>query len=215
MAANNNNNSKKIPGAAVALALVIVAVAVFITTVYSPYKRKKPEMDEKHQEVLAEIQMYEDAIADQKNIQSDIDTLEGQWADFQKEMFVDADASLKDINDKVKELKFGLSNFQRGTPTPDEDGAVSFTGSPLYYVQLSISGYTDRDTLLDLLKFIEEESLGHYYVKSFAASTMQEDQKVSDEIQVKEGDLQVYMNVYLYYYDQTQVVEAPAEESAE
>ena len=112
-------------------------------------------------------------------------------------------------------LKFGLSNFQRGTPTPDEDGAVSFTGSPLYYVQLSISGYTDRDTLLDLLKFIEEESLGHYYVKSFAASTMQEDQKVSDEIQVKEGDLQVYMNVYLYYYDQTQVVEAPAEESAE
>jgi len=215
MAANNNNNSKKIPGAAVALALVIVAVAVFIPTVYTPYKKKKPEMDEKHQEIVEEIQMYEDAIADQNNIEANIADLEVEWDAFQEEMFVDADASLKDINDKVNELGFGLTNFQRGAPTPDENGAVSFTGSPLYYVQLNISGYTDRDTLLDLLKFIEEESVGHYYVKAFSATTMDTEQKISDEIQVKEGDFQVNMNVYLYYYNQELSVAAPEESAAE
>jgi len=208
MASNKNTNSKKIPGAAIALVLVIIAVAVFIPTVYNPYKRKKPEMDRVHQEIVEEIQMYEDSIKNQASIESDIANLEVKWQDFKEEMFVDADASLKDINTKVDEYGFGLTTFKRGTPAQDQSGAVSFTGSPLYYVTLNIAGYTDQETLLKLLNFIEEESVGHYYVKTFSATTVNADKKVSDEIQVKEGDFQINMSVYLYYYVETETTAA-------
>lgn len=200
MASNKNTNSKKVPGAAIALVLVIIAVVVFIPTVYNPYKRKKPEMDKVHQEIVEEIQMYEDSIKNQKSIEDEISNLEIQWEDFKEEMFVDADASLKDINTKVDEYGFNLTSFKRGKPAQDPSGAVSFTGSPLYYVNLTISGYSDEETLLKLLKFIEEESVGHYYVKTFSATTLSADKKVSETITASEGDFQVNMSVYLYYY---------------
>ncbi len=200
MASNKNTNSKKVPGAAIALVLVIIAVVVFIPTVYNPYKRKKPEMDKVHQEIVEEIQMYEDSIKNQKSIEDEISNLEIQWEDFKEEMFVDADASLKDINTKVDEYGFDLTSFKRGKPAQDPSGAVSFTGSPLYYVNLTIAGYSDEETLLKLLKFIEEESVGHYYVKTFSATTLSADKKVSETITASEGDFQVNMNVYLYYY---------------
>lgn len=199
MAKNDKNN--KIPGAAIAIVAVIVAVTVFVPTVYMPYKNKKPEMDAAHQEAVDTINYYEDSIANQGNIEKDIEQLEAEWEEFQKDMFVDASSSLDDLQAAMDEREFHYTSFDRGKETEDESKKVSFTGSPLYYVSIKISGYTDEETLIDLLKFIEEDSIGCYYVKKLSAKTIDTDSDIGNYT-VKAGELNVNMEIYLYYYNQ-------------
>ena len=196
-----NENKNKIPGAAVAIVAVIVAVTVFVPTVYMPYKNKKPAMDSEHQEAVDTINYYEDSIANQASIEKDIDELEKEWAEFQKNMFVDAASSLDDLQKAMDEIGFQYTTFDRGSETADDSGKVSFTGSPLYYVSISINGYTDEETLLKMLKFIEEDSVGCYYVKSLNAKTYEKDEE-NDKYTIKAGDFEVDMDIYLYYYNQ-------------
>ena len=94
--AKNEKSNNKIPGAAVAIVAVIIAVAVFVPTVYMPYKNKKPAMDSEHQEAVDTLKYYDDSIANQANIEKDIEQLEKEWEEFQKNMFVDAGSSLDD-----------------------------------------------------------------------------------------------------------------------
>lgn len=196
-----NENKNKIPGAAVAIVAVIVAVTVFVPTVYMPYKNKKPAMDSEHQEAVDTINYYEDSIANQASIEKDIDELEKEWAEFQKNMFVDAASSLDDLQKAMDDIGFQYTSFDRGSETADDSGKVSFTGSPLYYVSISINGYTDEETLLKMLKFIEEDSVGCYYVKSLNAKTYEKDEE-NDKYTIKAGDFEVDMDIYLYYYNQ-------------
>ena len=198
MAKNEKNN--KIPGAAIAIVAVIIAVTVFVPTVYMPYKNKKPEMDAAHQEALDTIQYYDDSIENQDAIEKDIEQLKAEWAEFEKDMFVNASTSLDDLQAAMDEIDFHYTQFDRGQETPDESGAVSFTGSPLYYVSLKITGYADEETLIKLLKFVEEDSVGCYYVKKIVASTVDTDQDM-EKYTVKEGDLALDMEIYLYYYN--------------
>lgn len=200
------NENKKVPGALIAIVAVVVAVAVFVPTVYMPYKNKKPIMDSEHAEAVSTINYYEESIANQANIEKDIAQLKVEWEKFQKDMFVDASSSLADLNDSIKETDIHLNSFERGAETPDESGMVSFTGSPLYYVSINISGYCDHDTLIDFLKFVEEDSVGCYYVKTLSASTLDEDKKIGDYT-AKKGDLSFGMEIYLYYYNQKITVE--------
>lgn len=196
-----NKNSKKVPAALIIIVVVIIAVAVFVPTVYMPYQNKKPLMDEEHQAAVDQLAVYDDAIANQAAIEKDLEELQAEWDKFQKDMFVDARSSLDDIQTKVDELGINLVKFNRGSETADPEGAYSFTGSPLYYVTIDLEFYTDRDTLLEFLKYIEEDSVGCYYVKTFNATTQKED-KDMDKFVVKEGELEVNMQVYLYYYNQ-------------
>lgn len=196
-----SKNEKKVPGALIAIVAVIVAVAVFIPVVYMPYKNKKPTMDADHEAALAELQLYEDSIANQANIEKDIEEMTAEWDEFQKTMFVDATSSLQDIVDACNELGIEFSNFSRSDQTPDPSGAYSSTGSPLYYVTLTMNMETDRDTLLDLLNFIEVESIGCYYVSTLGISTKEDDV------------LSVNMTVYLYYYNQDITVQIEEEDT--
>ena len=207
--------SNKIPGAAVAIAIVLLIGIIFVPAVYMPYKNKKPQMDADHQAALEEIKMYEDAIADQANIEKNIDQLQTQWDEFRKEMFIDANSSLQDIEAKIRETDFFISSFVKAEGQPDPNGAMSFTGSPLYYQQITITGYTSQETLLEVLKFIEEESVGCYYVKQLSASTLAVEQKLNDKLTVKKDDLQVSMVIYLYYYNEAERVEPVASEATD
>ncbi len=196
-----SKDAKKIPAALIIIVAVIVAVFVFVPTVYMPYTKKKPTMDQEHAEAQAQLKAYDDAIADQKNIEADIDKLTKEWEQYQKDMFVDASSSLDDLQKVVDDLDILLMTFNRGEETADPSEKYSFTGSPLYYVTIDLTMYTDQDTLLDLLKYIEQESVGCYYVKTLNATTQAEDLEVGDDV-VPEGDLAVTMQVYLYYYNQ-------------
>lgn len=206
MAKKNN----KIPGAVVGLIIIVIVGIIFIPTVYMPYSNKKPQMDADHQAALEEIQYYEDSIANQATIEKNISELQTEWDAFQKEMFIDASSSLADIEAAVRATDFYLTSFVKSEGQPDPNGAVSFTGSPLYYQQITISGYSDQETLIEILKFIEEESVGCYYVKQLQSTTMVAEQKVGSYT-VKEGDLLTNMTVYLYYYNQALRVEPTVE----
>ncbi len=195
------NDNKKVPGALIAIVAVIVAVSVFVPTVYMPYKNKKPAMDSDHQEAVDTIQMYEESILNQASIEKDIAELEAEWEQYQKDYFVDAASSLDDLEAAIKEYNFHYITFNRGNETADESGKISFTGSPLYYVSIKLSGYSSRDDLIDFLTFVEKESVGCYYVKKFSATTIETDTDIGD-ISIKVDDLNVTMEIYLYYYNQ-------------
>lgn len=198
-----NKETKKIPGALIAIVAVIVAIAVFVPTVYLPYKEKLPQMNADHEAAVSQMEVYDQAIINQANIEKDIDTLKAEWEEFQKDMFVDANSSLNDLQTAVDELdNIKLVAFDRGVETQDPNEAYSFTGSPLYYVSISLKMYTDNETLLDLLKYIEQESVGCYYVKTLNATTLKKDEEVGQDYVAKEGDLNVSMEIYLYYYNQ-------------
>lgn len=193
--------NKKVPGALIAIVAVIVAVAVFVPTVYMPYKNKKPIMDSEHQEAMSTIDYYEESISHKDDIKKDIDELTKQWEEFQKDMFVDANSSLEDLQKAIDEKGINVTNFTRSAETPDEEGKYSFTGCPLYYVSLQIAGYASRDDLLEFLKFVEQESVGCYYVKTLSAFTVTSDVDMG-KFSVKKDDLQISMDIYLYYYNQ-------------
>ncbi len=193
--------NKKVPGALIAIVAVIVAVAVFVPTVYMPYKNKKPIMDSEHQEAMSTIDYYEQSIERQSDIEKDIEKLTKQWEEFQKDMFVDANSSLEDLQKSIDEKGIVLTSFTRSAEMPDENGKYSFTGCPLYYVSIQISGYASRENLLDFLKKIEQESVGCYYVKTINAFTVTSDMDVGKS-KVKKDDLMVNLDIYLYYYNQ-------------
>lgn len=196
-----SKNAKKVPAAVIIIVAVIVAVMIFVPTVYMPYKNKKPTMDAEHEEVLAQLKEYDDAIADQDNIEADIEKLQAEWDQYQKDMFVNASSSLDDLQKVVDKLGITLLTFDRGSETEDPSGAYSFTGSPLYYVTIKMTMNTDEETLLELLKYIEQDSVGCYYVRNLSAATYSED-KEEEGTTIKEGDLSVNMEVNLYYYNQ-------------
>jgi len=199
--AKTDKNNNKVPGAAVAIVAVIVAVTVFVPTVYMPYKNKKPQMDSEHQEAVDTINYYETSIQNQASIEKDIEELEKEWAEFQKKYFVDAGTSLDDLQKAMDDIKFHYTSFDRDDETEDPSGKVSFTGSPLYYVSIKISGTADEETLLKLLHYIEVESEGCYYVKTLNATTFKEDTDFGD-YKAKKDELAVDMEIYLYYYNQ-------------
>lgn len=196
-----SKNTKKVPAALIIIVAVIVAVTVFIPTVYLPYKNKKPAMDATHEEAVAQLKVYDDAIANQANIENDIEKLKAKWEEFQKDMFVNPGSSLDDFQKIVDDLGITLMTFRQGQETQDPSESYSFTGSPLYYVTLDLNMYTDEETLLELLKYIEEDSVGCYYVKQLSAQTQKEDKELGT-ITIPEGDLSVTMQIYLYYYNQ-------------
>lgn len=196
-----SKDHKKVPGAVIIIVVVIVAAIAFIPTVYMPYKNKKPGMDQEHEEALAQIQLYEDSIANQAAIEQNVEELSAEWDQYQQDMFVDASSSLDDIQQACDEIGVNLMSFNRGNETQDPSEAYSFTGSPLYYVTLNMTMYVDRDTLNELLTYIEDESIGCYYVRTLNAKT-QEESKDMGNFTVEEGDLFVSMEVELYYYNQ-------------
>ena len=150
--------------------VVVVAIAAFVPTVYMPYKNKKPQMDSEHLEALSTIEYYEDSIANQASIEAEIADLQAQWEKYRKDMFVEPQTALKDINTAIDELEILNLLFSQGDAQKDPSETVTAEGNPLYYVPITVEVIAERQQLLDLLKFVEVDSVGAYYVKSLKAS---------------------------------------------
>lgn len=208
--AKTDNNSKNVPGALIAAVVVIIAIAAFVPTVYMPYKNKKPGMDEKHQEALDTIAYYDASIARQDEIEANIADLTARWEKFQKDMFIDADSSLMDLNDALKDCEITYSGFNRTEPTQDPSGTVTAEGSPLYYVSITIAGRSTRDNLLKFLKYVEEDSIGAYYVKTMNATPVD---VVDSDGEVTGQEFTFTTQIYLYYFNQDITIAPTVEET--
>lgn len=165
MAKTDNKKNKKVPGALIIAVVVIIAIAVFVPSVYMPYKNKKPQMDADHQEALSSIAYLDDSIAGQAAIEADIKDLTAQWEQYRKDMFVEPETALDDINSAVLERGIEVKKFNRGKPMQDPSDTVTSEGNPLYYVTIDLSCVAEREALIDFLKYVEQESVGCYYVK--------------------------------------------------
>ena len=205
MAKDNNKGEKKVSGALVSAVVVIIAIAAFVPTVYMPYKNKKPEMDAQHQEALSTIEFYEDSIKNQAAIEAEISQLSAEWEKYQTKMFVDPSTALKDLNGGIDKLEITLSDYKQDSPKEDPSGTVTAEGNPLYFQSIEIKGSATRDQLLDLLRYIEEDSIGAYYVKKLEANPPKRGVKDTD---IPEDMLEFKVTVYLYYFNQN-VVKLP------
>lgn len=204
-------NTKKVPAALVAAVVVIIAICAFVPTVYLPYKNKKPTMDQAHQEALDTIAFYDESIVGQAGIEADIKDLQAQWDKYQKDMFVNHQTALADINKAIVDRDITLVSIQTGTPTADESGTVTAEGNPLYFMTIALNIESDRDQLLSFLRFVEEESVGCYYVQSLNVAPVD----VYDSDGTVTGTaLGSNMMIYLYYFNQDVVV-APQVDEAE
>lgn len=199
-----SENNKKVPGALVAAVVVVVAIAAFVPTVYMPYKNKKPGMDSEHQEALDTIAYYEDSIADQDNIEAEIADLTAQWEKYRKTMFVEPQTALNDLNTALDDNEINVVSYKQDDAKQDESETVTAEGNPLYYVPISIECEASREQLLSFLKYVEQESVGAYFVKTLE----------SEPIEVKDSDgmvtgttLKIKMEVYLYYFNQDITIE--------
>lgn len=196
-------NAKKVPGALVAAVVVIVAIAAFVPTVYMPYKNKKPAMDEAHKEALDTIEFYDNSIKNQASIEAEIKDLQAQWDQYQKDMFVDANSTIRDLTNAVDERDITQTAFQADSPTPDPSGTVTAEGNPLYFTKIKLTIESDREQLLSFLKFVEEDSVGCYYVQKLDSKPI--DVKDSDGNVTDEEKFSTSMEIYLYYFNQNEV----------
>ena len=199
-----NEKAKKIPGALVAAVVVIIAIIAFVPTVYLPYKEKKPGMDAAHQEALDTIAYYDKSIENQPVIEAEIADLQKQWEKYQKDMFVDHTTALADINNAIMDRDIELLTIATGTPTPDASGTVTAEGAPLYVINIRLNIKCDRENLLSLLKFVEKESVGCYYVQTLQSNPVEV--LDSDGKPTGEEVLNSNLSINLYYFNQTLAV---------
>lgn len=192
-------NNKKVPGALIAVVVVIVAIAAFVPTVYMPYKNKKPKMDSEHQEALNTMSYWDESIRNQATIEADIANLTAQWEKYRKDMFVEPMSTLKDLNTSLTDQGMRVTGFSQGDAQPDDSGTVTAEGNPLYYTTVTVTAIGDRDQLLNFLKYVEEESIGAYYVKTLESKPIEV--KDSDSEVIGES-LETKMTIYLYYFNQ-------------
>lgn len=209
--------NKKVPGALIAAVAVVVAIAVFVPTVYLPYKDKKPRMDAAHQEAVDTIEFYDSSIANQDVIEADIASLTAQWEKYQKEMFVNADAVLKDLNTAIKDYEIDVGTFNVSPSEADPSGTVTSEGNPLYFTRVNITCNAEREEILKFLDYVEKESIGCYYIRTFNASPF--DVLDSDGSDVIGEEFNVQMEIVLYYFNQEitvapEVVDTEAAEGA-
>ncbi len=205
-------NAKKVPGALVAAVVVIVAIAAFVPTVYMPYKNKKPAMDEAHKEALDTIEYYDNSIKNQASIEAEINDLQAQWDKYQEDMFVDAKTTIKDLTRAIDARGDIIDlNIKVESATPDPSGLVTADGNPLYFNKIKLTGRCDRETLLSLLKFIEEDSIGHYYVQKYESKPVEVTD--SDGNVVDKEMFENTIDFYLYYFNQNEKVAVVASDT--
>lgn len=208
--AKTENNNKKVPGALIVAVVVVIAIAAFVPTVYMPYKNKKPTMDAAHQEALDTMSYLDKSIEDQEFIESDIADLQAQWDKYQKDMFVNANSALGDLVEAIEGCDIVQTAYSQGDPTQDESGVITAEGNPLYYMTVNLSGHCTRENLLKFLKYVEQDSVGAYYVRTMQASPV----KIEDSDGKEIGEeLQFNMSIYLYYFNQDIVLQPAVEET--
>ena len=202
-----NEKAKKIPGWIIVIVVVIIAVIAFIPTVYMPYKNKKPTMDAEHQEALDTLAYLDQSIENQAAIEADIAQLKAQWEQYRKDMFVEPESALNDLNSELTKNDMDVKSFVMHDPVMDESGTVTAEGNPLCYSVISLNCTATREQLIDFLQYVEQESVGAYYVKTLYSTTVSEYSSDSDKSSEIIGEkLDTQAEIYLYFFDQNQVI---------
>lgn len=185
---------KKIPAFLLWLLLIVVVVVIFVSFVLMPYLQKKPKMETEHQQAVNQIQQYETTLANKASVEEEISKLSQQWETYRKQMYVDANTTIDDLQKAFANEGVFLKSLTRAAEAKSTEGITSATGAPLYSVALNMSFTASPQKVLNLLNYFESGSNGCYYIDSLACSDAGEE---------AEGDMTVNMNATLYYFVDT------------
>lgn len=192
---------KKIPGYILGILGIVLAFALFTSLVLMPYLQKKPEMDADHEAAVAQIAEYEATIANRDSVIADIEEMTKQWETYKKQMYIDADTTIDDLQKIFAEQSIFVTSLARTEETKDAQGITSSTGAPLYSVQLTLAFKAAPEKLLELLKYFEGGSNGCYYIDTMTCSAGDGE---------NDKGLTVNMSVTLYYFVDEVVATQPA-----
>lgn len=184
--------SKKIPGSFIALGIILFVFIIFLFVVFMPLIQKYPTYEAKHTEAVAQIAEYENVLANQKTVEEKVAELQEQYDTKQKDLFVDADTSVEELQRIFQKLGISMTNLTRSESKQDSLGRVSSIGVPLYSVVLTFSYDNDMATTQNLLHYLEQDAKGCYYINTINMAP-------------KEGvsGYSTSLNVTLYYFDTT------------
>lgn len=191
----NNFDFKKVPKFIYVLVVTILVAIIFWIIVGQSLIKNAPDMIQEHQDTLALITKYDNALAQEDAIEAEIKKNNQEFERKQKELFIDLDTSSKEIEQYCQDKNISLKSYTISEPVADTLNRVSSAGYPVCTVTINLSYEGNYDTTLELLKYIEKTSKGCYYVKTCSLSKASEKSKDSFETS---------LSLMLYYYDTTQ-----------
>ena len=194
----NQLDLKKIPKFIYVLLITIVVGVLFWIFVGQSLITKAPEMIKEHEDNVALITKYDNALAQEDAIEAEIKKNNEQFETKQKELFVDLDTCSKEIEKYCKDNDISLSNYTLSDLIVDKLNRISSAGYPVYTVNINLAYQSTYDTTLDLLKYVEKTSKGCYYINNCSLQ----------EVKESKGKYDVSISLELYYYDTTQSVKA-------
>ena len=184
----------------------IFVITLLITIVYWIFIGRAliengPTMVQEHQDNVALIAKYDNALSQEKSIRDDIAKMTKEWEAKQKDMFIDLDTCSKELEQELKSRGIKVKNYSISEPTVDRKGRISSGGYKIYTVAISLSFTDTYDKTLDILKYLEVQTKGCYNISNVSFTPSKDDKN--------KGDVNISMT--LYYYDTSVVVQQPTQ----
>lgn len=173
------------------VALVIVFVIILLALIV-PTATNLSTYNNTHESISAEVADYDDVLANQASVESQIDEMTKQYNENQETLYVDAKSSVEDLQAIFSDLGISMTSLTRGESVQDSQGRTSMGGIPLYYTNLSFSYTGSKAKTLQLIHYLEQESKGCYFIDSLTMTEIE-----------SSSDYATTFAVTLYYFDTT------------
>ena len=191
----------KLPKFVYIFVVTLVVAIVYWIFIGRVLVENAPTMIQEHQDNVALITKYDNALKQEKVIEAEIEKNTQEYDKRQAEMFIDLKTCSKELEQELKSRNIKLKTYSIAEPQLDTMGRVSSGGYQVYTVNIALAFNDTYDKTLDILKYVETQSKGCYNVNSVNFVPSQTDKN--------KGDVTISMT--LYYYDTTQVVEMATE----
>ncbi len=201
---------KKIPKFLYVLVITIVVALIFWITIGQSLLTQAPKMMQEHKANVQLVAEYDEALKIEDEIEAEIKKNQEEFNATQDRLFVDMNASTKEIEDYSDKNNIRLYNYSISEPAADSQGRTSSAGYPVMTVSINLNFDTSYDKAMGFMKYIEDGSKGCYYINSCSMSP-------KGDGGTKEN-YSVSMALTLYYYDVPEMeaaTEAPTQSSTE
>ncbi len=192
---------KKLPKFVYIFVITLLLTIVYWIFIGRALIENAPAMIQEHEDNVALIAKYDNALSQEKSIRDDIVKMQKEYDAKQKDMFIDLDTCSKELEQELKSRGIKVKNYSISEPSVDKKGRISSGGYKVYTVAISLSFTDTYDKTLDILKYLEVQTKGCYNVNTVNFTPSKDDKT--------KGDVNISMT--LYYYDTSVVVQQPTQ----
>ncbi len=196
---------KKLPKFVYIFVITLLVAIVYWIFIGRALIENAPAMVQKHQDNVALIAKYDNALSQEQNIRNDIAKKQKEYEIKYKDMFIDLETCSKELEQELKSRGIKVTNYSIAEPVVDKMGRISSEGYKVYTVAIALSFTDTYDKTMDILKYVEVQTKGCYNVNSVNFSPSRTDKN--------KGDVNIAMT--LYYYDTSTAVQKPTQPATE